>query len=132
MNLGTHHTPETRLKISAAKRGTLPWHTGKQWSNDVKAQISATKKANPLTRIISGLNGKQGVSSKHTDATSKFHGVSWDRTKQLWFTKIYLHAGKGGTKFVGYYPTAKAGARAWDNAVRELGLDRPLNFPESV
>jgi hypothetical protein len=134
MRKGAHHSAESIAKIKAAKKGSRSWNTGRTLSKEVREKISATKLAavTPETRRQSSLAGQEGTGTKHTDASSRFHGVSWEPRRGMWYVKLYLHKGRGGVKFIGYYSAAEAGARAWDNQVKELQLERPLNFPDPL
>ena len=62
-------------------------------------------------------------------ASSRFRGVSWNKTKQRWRTIISI-AGKNNT--VGSNVDETEAARAYDAAVRAQSLDRPLNFPDDL
>lgn len=44
-NKGKKRSAETRAKVSASKIGNVPWNTGKPWSDDAKAKMSAAAKA---------------------------------------------------------------------------------------
>jgi hypothetical protein len=125
---GSKHTPETVARISAAKKRTLPHNTGKVWSEAVRARISATKQADPLTKVNSSINGKLGLNTKQEGASSKYLGVSWCSTKRRWHVKLYL--GKGQVvKFGGYFDDPVRAALKFDDLCREYAPDRKLNFP---
>ena len=64
------------------------------------------------------------------DNTSGYKGVYWATSKQAWKSHITV----GGTeKFLGYFPTAKQAALAYDAKARELfGEFAHTNFKEVV
>ena len=61
--------------------------------------------------------------------TSRFRGVSWNKTNQKWFASLSI-AGK--TTYIGIYDDETEAARAYDATVRAQSLDKPLNFPDDL
>ena len=69
------------------------------------------------------------VPKKKRVASSRFRGVSWDKTKQKWKAQIYFD---GKSKNIGSYDDETEAARAYDATVRAQSLDKPLNFPDDL
>lgn len=46
-NKGFHHSEETRIKMSEANEGRIPWNKGKHWSEETKRIISEKTKGRP-------------------------------------------------------------------------------------
>jgi len=69
---------------------------------------------------------------KHRDGTSKFYGVSRlpkQKAGTFWEFSIWFPREKRRFR-QGHFLTEEDAARAYDHKVLELGLARPLNFPE--
>jgi len=47
--LGNHHSKVSKQRISKAKKGTLPWNTGKVWDNATKKKMSDSHKGEVFT-----------------------------------------------------------------------------------
>ena len=62
-------------------------------------------------------------------ASSRFRGVSWDKTNQKWTATIKID---GKSKTIGSYDDETEAARAYDATVRAQSLDKPLNFPDDL
>jgi len=48
--LGKHHSEESKQKISESKKGTLPWNTGKSWSDATRKKMSDSHKGEVFTK----------------------------------------------------------------------------------
>lgn len=65
---------------------------------------------------------------KRSDNTSGYKGVSWDKSKKRWQSRIHVNK---TTKHLGYFSTAEEAARAYDKAALEIhGEFSVLNFPD--
>jgi hypothetical protein len=63
----------------------------------------------------------------HTDALSRFKGVSWHKCRASWRATIYR---AGRHAHLGYFPDEPSAARAYDAAAREIhGEFLAVNFP---
>ena len=69
------------------------------------------------------------VPKKKRVASSRFRGVSWDKSSQKWNATVSI-AGK--QKTVGRYDDETEAARAVDATIRAQSLDKPLNFPDDL
>jgi hypothetical protein len=58
--------------------------------------------------------------------SSQYYGVCWDKYNNKWSAQYKLN---GKTKHIGLYYIEEEAGRARDKVVRELGLDRMINFP---
>lgn len=61
--------------------------------------------------------------------TSRFVGVFWHKRDKKWNAQIAHNKKK---RYLGAFRREEDAARAVDDAVKSMGLDRPLNFPEEV
>ena len=61
-----------------------------------------------------------------TKTRSRYVGVSWDRQKLKWRVQFTV---KGKRQFLGYFVSEECAGRAYDAAVVEQNLQRPVNFP---
>ena len=59
---------------------------------------------------------------------SKWRGVYFFKRTGKWEAQISI---EGHLKYLGYYVEELDAAQAYDNGVRENGLNRPLNFPRN-
>lgn len=106
--LGAARSPETRARMSAAKKLQLPS------SADVRAKISAT-----VTSVVR-------AAPPRSDNTSGFKGVSYCKARGKWQVGIFLD---GKRRPLGRYRTSEEAARAYDEAARRAWGDRCyLNF----
>ena len=63
----------------------------------------------------------------HSNTSSQFKGVYWNKNKKKWRTQIVI---KGKTKHIGYFDTEEEAAEAYDKAAtEEFGEFACLNFP---
>ena len=61
--------------------------------------------------------------------SSRFRGVSWDKTNQKWKAQVFI---SGKQKTIGSYDDETEAARAYDATGRAQSLDRPLNFLDDL
>ena len=66
---------------------------------------------------------------KAANKTSSFQGVSSSKAHKNWTAKIWVN---GETKYIGYFPTEIAAARAYDAFVITKKLKKPLNFAKVI
>lgn len=62
------------------------------------------------------------------EGRTRYHGVSYSRARKGWRARIVI--GRRQEICIGVYRTEEEAAVARDRKVKELGLIRPLNFPE--
>ena len=61
--------------------------------------------------------------------TSKWTGVHWGKDKKKWIARIcHYMSGKETTTYVGSFDDEIEAAKAYDLKVREMGIDKVLNF----
>ena len=64
--------------------------------------------------------------TRRLGTTSSYRGVGFHKSSETWRARVNY---RGSRKGIGYFRTEEEAARAYDTKVRELGLDKPLNFP---
>ncbi len=69
-----------------------------------------------------------GAGGEAAGGTSRHRGVSWNEGKGKWQAQLTVD---GKEQHIAYFEDEEAAARAWDDALREHGLqeERGLNFP---
>lgn len=65
------------------------------------------------------------VGKKMPNATSKFHYVLWDKSKNKWMVSI-KHLGKN--YYIGRYDNEAYAAKVADNFIKQQGWNKKLNF----
>ena len=60
-----------------------------------------------------------------TDTSSKYWGVSWNKTERRW--KAYYKDAEGKMRHIAYFDTQEEAARAVDAAIRRAGLEGQRN-----
>ncbi len=73
------------------------------------------------TRSYRGVVVASDLSRDPTTTTSKFWGVSWNKSARRWMAR-YRDA-NGKTRSIGYYDTQEAAAHAVNAAIRRAGLE---------
>ena len=69
-----------------------------------------------------------GAGGEAAGGTSRYRGVSWYKRDGKWQAQLRVD---GKEQHLGYFEDEEAAARAWDDALREHGLqeERGVNFP---
>ena len=71
---------------------------------------------------------------KHAGGTSRYKGVSWNKTNKKWFVQIAISVGgQRSFRYLGRFEDEVEGALAYDRAAQEMfGEFARLNFPEGA
>jgi group I intron endonuclease len=123
---GKHHSEESKKKSSEKHMGQPAWNKGIPRPDYIKDIIS---KANTGRIVTIEQRKKLSVANKgkkRNNATSSYHGVSFDKTRNKWFAFLYNKK----LRNLGRYDLEIDAARAYDKYVIENNLSNPLNFPE--
>lgn len=92
-----------------------------RYNNTAKNLIPKSPRDNYLNRTNS------------IEKQSRYYGVSWATKREKWYAIVRsgnFYKGNGKAYNCGYYDTEEDAAKAVDDKSVELGLDKPLNFPE--
>lgn len=81
-------------------------------------------------RLATAYQNRANAGKIKTPTSSKYRGVSWKKREQRWQAQI---TNKGRIRWLGYFLTEEAAARAYDAVFREIHGDfARLNFPEAT
>ncbi len=115
---GSRHAPMHKLLMSAAP-GEEVDHVDGNGLNNTRRNLRSASHRNNIR------NAK-----KRSNTSSRFKGVSWDRSKRRWYA--YINDGSK-MKYLGRYRTEEAAAKVYDEAAVELfGEYARLNLPARV
>ena len=78
-----------------------------------------------INKLAAGVNPKKAITK---DPTSKFDGVSWNKSSKSWMANITFQKQR---TYLGIFPTEEEAAKARDlGAIKLIGRHATLNFPK--
>lgn len=138
---GTHHTEETKIKLSLS-------NTGKKRTQETKEKISISKLGVPrskdaIEKMAASKRGRKQnpehvekhrqimIGKKLRNCSSRYIGVSFDKARNKWSATTFLEKEDGlkrrKRKNIGRFETETLAAEKYNEFVIKHGLDRPLN-----
>lgn len=99
--------------------GATVYATLKAGKVDDAARAKALKQREEITAMLYKKDSG-GSSSSDNRKGGKYKGVTWDRAKRMWRVRVCLVG--GSRQHIGYYADEEAGAEAYLDALKQLGL----------
>lgn len=103
-------------------------HFGR-WPNGDTDHINGDKGDNRPINLREATRTENNMNSGSKGGTSRFRGVSWCSARDTW--QAFFTGNDKRTRWIGFFPSEDAAARAYDRAVRNVhGEFARLNFPD--
>lgn len=87
---------------------------------DDAARAKAIKQREDIRAVLYKKDTNAGSSSEASRKGGKYKGVTWDRAKRMWRVRVCLVG--GSRQHIGYYADEEAGAEAYLDALKQLGV----------
>lgn len=110
---------------SEVSRQTQRENMKKCWENPKYRSAHASGMAKNREKFRAAASARVRLGIKRKNASSKFFGVSYDRTRSLWVASVVV---KSKLKNLGRFSSEISAARCVDDAVRSYRLPNKLNF----
>ena len=108
-------TPSSKKKEIDASNVAL-----KSGQVDDAARAKAMKQREDITAVLYKKDTNAGNSGDASRKGGKYKGVTWDRAKRMWRVRVCLVG--GSRQHIGYYADEEAGAEAYLDALKQLGV----------